>query len=155
FASNPRVEIMRRDTAATAIGHWQTNPFAFVDEVGGTFRTDHWLAPLDRLMRVCWNQEPNDREAFPKGLSRFVRLEFPATTESVRKLSGLNADKVQFFRRACIVENEATIARLIADPRYTGDVLFVSPAEGPLNWHEEQTAAPYEAQLAESHRVAL
>ncbi len=127
---NPRVELLRRAVNFAGVGSWSTHPFVFVDEPGCSFRVDHWLRPLDRLMRAFWGQDVNDRSIPPAGFTAFHSLEFPLRSPAARKLSGLDADKVQFFRKAYFRHDETATAALLADPRYRGDVLFLEAEVG-------------------------
>jgi hypothetical protein len=136
FSPNARVEMLRRDVAFPGVRHWSTNPFAFVDEAGSSFRVDHWLLPLDRFLRACWGQNINDRNVPPKGLRSCDCLEFPQQEASL-KLAGITADKVQFFRRAHVLGSEAEVAARMSDPRYRGNVLFLSAEDQPAQLPDE------------------
>jgi hypothetical protein len=57
FAADARADVFQRDLPFPAIRkYWYSNPFAFVDEAGTSFRTDHWLRPLDGLLRAFTGQ---------------------------------------------------------------------------------------------------
>jgi hypothetical protein len=148
FAPDPRVAMLMRDIAFSGVQHWSTNPFVFVDEAGSSFRADHWLLPLDKLMRTYWGQDVNDRSRPPAGFTAYRSVEFPLRSPAARKLTGVDAEKVQFFRKAYFRHDETATAALLADPRYRGDVLFLSAAAG-----EEETPAP--ARLDGDDRVDL
>jgi hypothetical protein len=120
----------------------------FVDEAGSSFRADHWLLPLDKLMRTYWGQDVNDRSRPPTGFTAYRRVEFPLRSPAARKLTGVDTDKVQFFRKAYFRHDETATAALLADPRYRGDALFLSAEAG-----EEETPAP--ARIDEDDRVDL
>jgi hypothetical protein len=128
FAPNPRVEALQRDIAFPGVRHWSTSPFAFVDEAGSSFRVDHWLLPLDRFLRACRGQEIDNRNVPLAGLRSGDCLKFPQQ-EAALKLAGVTADKIQFFRRAHVLDSDAEVAVRMSDPHYRGNSLFVSPAE--------------------------
>ncbi len=139
FAPNPRVDALERDFNFRGIHHWSTSPFAFVDEVGSTFRVDYWMLPLDRLLRVWQGQDIGDRNVPPAGLRQGAGLDFPQH-EAALKLAGVTEDKIQFFRQAQIVSDEAEIAARMAGPHYGGNVLFVSPGDPSVRLEGSSTA---------------
>jgi hypothetical protein len=149
FAPNPRVAMLLRDVAFPGVQHWSTNPFAFVDEAGSSFRTDHWLRPLDRLLRTFAGQPITDATAPPPECGDFGPLQFPLQSAAARKLTGVEADKVQFFRTAHLLRDEQAIAALMADPRYRGDALFVTAPPG------EEGEQPDPAHLMDNDRLPL
>jgi hypothetical protein len=53
-------------------------------------------------------------------------MTFPLRSPAARKLGGVDADKVQFFRTAHVLRSEPAIAELMANPDYRGDTLFVA-----------------------------
>ncbi len=147
FAPNPRVDVFMRDLAFPGIRHWCTNPFAFVDEAGSSFRTDHWLRPLDRLLRTFAGQSITDATGPPPGCGGFGPMSFPLQSPAARKLCGVDADKVQFFRTAHLLHDEQAISTLMADPEYRGDVLFVTA--------DEDGEQPESVNLPDNDRIAL
>jgi hypothetical protein len=106
--------------------YWSTYAFLFKDEIGHSLRTDHWLRPLNHYMKTYWDQPIGNESESPKGLSRFSSLEFPLAHPASAKIAGLAEDKIQFFKKAYDVSNEQSISDLMKDPRYTGDILFLS-----------------------------
>ncbi len=146
--TNPRAELLRHAINFEGVKSWSTHPFVFVDEPGCSFRVDHWLRPLDRLMRTYWGQDVNDRSVPPAGFTAFHNLDFPLRSPAARKLCGVDADKVQFFRKAYFRHDETATAELMADPRYRGDVLFLA-AEA------NETETPSPAHLDEDDRLDL
>jgi hypothetical protein len=55
--SNPRVELLNvLPIQYAAFFNWSTHAFIFYDELGNSFRTDHWLLPMDQYMRAYWRQ---------------------------------------------------------------------------------------------------
>ncbi len=149
FAPNPRVSIFLRDLAFPGIRHWCTNPFAFVDEAGSSFRTDHWLRPLDRLLRAFAGQSLTDPTGPPPGCGGFGPMTFPLQSPAARKLGGVDADKVQFFRTAHRLRDEKAMATLMADSRYQGNALFVTATPG------EEGEQPDPACLQDDDRLTL
>ncbi|MCI0455428.1 MAG: hypothetical protein L0Z62_00440, partial [Gemmataceae bacterium] len=121
--------------------NWSLQSFLFLDEPGSSYRIDHWLIPLDRYMRTYWKQPIHDRRSPPAGL-RFGRsdqgvlflldLLFPLEHEAAAKIAGCTRDKIQFFRKAYPVASDEEVSEFIGDPRYRGDVLFLSTPCAPL-----------------------
>lgn len=107
--------------------YWSNNLFLFKDEVGHTFRADHWLRPLDQLMKAYWGQDLDGRE-MPRGLSVYNYLQFPLTHPASGVTAGLTRDKIQFFTEARVVENDHAAARILSDAPYDGNTLVLANA---------------------------
>jgi hypothetical protein len=191
FDGTPRADVFQdgRDRAFPAIRHyWYTNPFAFVDEAGTTFRADHWLWPLDNLLRTFGGQferrdliaqavasqgiAPSGTAApvwpqalaslrvatanaiprangAPPGCGNCGPMTFPLRSPAARKLGGVDADKVQFFRTAHVLANDPAIAEMMTDPDYRGDALFVTALP------DQPSERPDPACLKDDDRLAL
>jgi uncharacterized membrane protein YfhO len=54
-------------------------------------------------------------------------LEFPRQHSAALKISGVTEDKIQFFSGADIISSDDTIASLITNSNYKGDIIFLSP----------------------------
>jgi hypothetical protein len=155
FAPNPRVEALQRDFAFPGIRHWSTSPFAFVDEAGSSFRVDHWLLPLDRFLRACRGQDINDRNVPLVGFRSGDKLEFPQQ-EAALKLAGVTADKIQFFRRGHLLNNDTEVAAQMSRPHYRGNVLFVSGGDKPPSSTNQSTcSSPFDTPSGHSETSYL
>ncbi len=128
--SNSRVELLNiLPIQYAAFFNWSTYAFIFFDELGNSFRTDHWLLPLDQYMRAYWGQPLHDLSVKPAGLVYNSRLEFPQGHRAALKISGATEDKIQFFSGADIISSDETIASLITNGNYKGDLIFLSRPE--------------------------
>jgi hypothetical protein len=76
-------------------------------------------------------------------------MTFPLESPAARKLGGVDADKVQFFRTAHLMRSEPAIAELMANPDYRGDTLFVAA------FPDETGELPDPACLQDDDRLAL
>jgi hypothetical protein len=76
-------------------------------------------------------------------------MTFPLRSPAARKLAGVDADKVQFFRTAHVLPSEPAIAELMANPDYRGDALFVTALP------DESGELPDPACLKDDDRLAL
>lgn len=124
----PRFKQLRAVTDINGPGarYWSTNAFVFADEVGSTFRVDHWLWPLDHLMKAFGGQPLDDPRVPPKGWSPYIGLEFPLSSPAAKKVTGVTEDRVQFFAAAHDCSSDASAAAWLADPRFTGDSLVLA-----------------------------
>ena len=107
--------------------YWTNNAFFFKDQLNSLFRTESWLLPLDNLMRAYWGQSLSDLSVKPKGLNLLYEgLKFPSENPSVFKIAGVDEDKIQFFSKAYLINQDEKIASEITNPDYKGDILFLS-----------------------------
>jgi hypothetical protein len=188
FTAKARADVFQRDLGIPAIrNYWYSNPIAFVDEAGSSFRTDHWLRPLDYLLRTFGSQLERKQllaqavasqgiapsaataPAWPQALAALRvatpalthangappgcgdrgPMAFPLESAAARKLAGVDADKVQFFRTAHVLRSEPAIAELMANPDYRGDTLFVAALP------DRPSELPNPACLKDNDRLAL
>ena len=154
YEDNQRVSYLLRNKPFIGVINWHTNNFAFVDEVGSTFRVDSWLLPLDNYMRTYWGQDIYDLNACPLGHLPGSNLDFPLEQESIKKLSGVINDKIQFFSKAYIFENDRKIALAMKNPNYKGDMLFLSHKKDCVIPQQDQKKLIYTNQpLQENCRI--
>ncbi len=106
------------------VNYWSTLSFFFKDQLGSPYRTDHWLKPLDQYMKTYDGSPINDLSKPPQKWFPFQKLDFPIDHPACLKISGVTEEKVQFFQEA-FVSNDETIAQLIRNPHYAGDILFI------------------------------
>lgn len=165
--NNPRTETLDLIDPMQAL-YWSTHSFLFVDEVGNSLRTDHWLWPLDRLMRAYWKQPLDELTLKPKGLLYYQKLIFPLGHPAAAELSGLMEDKIQFFSKAFAMNDDRRMAETISDSAYAGDILFVSDlpevpqaaslqswsGQLPLN-ADTQLSLPYEIRKFDANHLVL
>lgn len=141
--NNPRVDLLKiLPIQYAAFFNWSTHSFLFQDELGNIFRTDHWLLPLDHFMKAYWGQSIHDSSEKPFGLVDNVKLEFPREHPAALKIAGVTEDKIQFFSKADIIYSDDTIASLITNNSYNGDIIFLSKPE---------MTAPHSADLSEEY----
>jgi hypothetical protein len=131
---NPRKRILNALTIETDNQYWSIHSFLFKDEIGNSFRTDHWLLPLNDYMKTYWGQPLEDLSTPPHGFQAYIKLFFPVHHPAVQKISGLTEDKIQFFSSAFSTNDEERIASLLPRPEYTGDILFMT---SPQNEHTQ------------------
>jgi hypothetical protein len=163
--TNPR-ELFLQDRPEKMEGtYWSTQSFLFEDELGSDFRTDHWLAPLDDLLRVYSGQPVRQKKVPPLFRTR-GEFRFPIENRAAREVCGATG-KVQFFRVAHEGRDEE-IARHLARPDATGRVLLVDSASvddvarrrsqvralAPIAT-DEKLALPYEVRWFSSNRLDL
>ena len=127
--------------------------FLFKDELGQSFRTDYWLAPLDRFMRAYWGQSIHEPSVPPAGLAYYAALLFPEHHVAAVKLAGHLEDKIQFFTDAYCIDSEQQMAALMTHQEYAGDVLFVSCPGDVMRGGV--SAWPLQQSLASNDRIQL
>jgi len=167
WRNNPRAEILKvLPIQIPGTIHWMTHVFLFKDQLGNAFRTSDWLLFLDNYMRAYWGQSIHDLSARPRGLvppagHELPRLEFPQWHKAALKISGVTEDKIQFFSRARFVpsdnlsSSEEIISRLIINPHYEGDILFLSPLGENQKSNCDMLPEFSENDLADDKRVHL
>jgi hypothetical protein len=126
--NNPRAELLKiLPVQEPAVLYSTTNAFVFKDEISNQFRNDFWLLPFDNYMRAYWGQSNHDLSTKPTALSFGFRMEFPQGHPAALKISGVTEDKIQLFSQAYLVSSDDSIAALITDADYKGDIIFLSP----------------------------
>ena len=105
--------------------YWTVYPFLFKDQLGTSFQTVNWQRPFDNFMRAFWGQPINDSSKPLKGYVN-SQIVFPEDRLALYKLAGVTEDKVQLFSSAYFFNTDEEISKLMSDPRYKGDILFVS-----------------------------
>jgi hypothetical protein len=125
--------------------YWSNNLFFFKDEIGHSFRVDHWLEPLDDYMKVYGGQDIDD-PLKPHGLFEYNYLLFPLNHPASGKIAGLTENKLQFFASAHALKDKRKMADLMKNPEYSGDILFVLGAGGDSlrEWKDEGSLASNE-----------
>ena len=125
--NNPRAQLLNSlPIKEPGVLYSSTNAFTFKDELGNKFRNDFWLLPFDNYLRAYWKQSIHDLSDKPLALLFGFRLEFPQGHPAAFKISGVTEDKIQFFSGADFIASDDTIASLITDSSYKGDMIFLS-----------------------------
>ncbi|MDP2652871.1 MAG: hypothetical protein Q8Q08_02445 [Candidatus Omnitrophota bacterium] len=133
-------------------------PFLFYDQLGTDVKVEFWLNPLDQLMKVAvgysLDQDVDVRERLIGEEKK--NLLFPSQRAGVRKFSGLDEEKVQFFSAAHDFQDIAALAKIVGDENFSGDMLLLQAPqsrqrpEGALRWtgklplsRNQRLAIPY------------
>ncbi|MBI4309258.1 MAG: YfhO family protein [Candidatus Omnitrophica bacterium] len=143
--------------------YWSTHSFIFEDQAGNDYRTDHWLMPLDNLMRAYWSQPIHDLSIQPAGLVNYPgprsKLEFPLAHTAAQKMSGISEQKIQFFSKVYGSQDDDTIIQHLTDPGYKGDTIFLShlaPMNGPdMRSLNSRLDVPYEVTSFDANHVKI
>jgi len=127
---HPREKFLTKDLFKSGgIIHCETNGFLFKDEIGTSHRVMQWLPAFDRLLRAYWHLPLGNLAILPKGLifSGYTNwLVFPLEHKAAGKIAGLTENKIQFFKNAYGFLDDDSIASLLIDEKYNGDLLFIS-----------------------------
>lgn len=108
-----RAEALKAWTRGQGGVYWTNYVFASTDQSGHIGRTDHWLWPIDRLMRAMDLQNPLDHRLPPRGFSYHDFWKFPTETRARRRVIGCDEDKIQFYRNAYAIASEARAGELL------------------------------------------
>ena len=159
WQASPRAELIQM-MPLYGVLYWSNNSFLYKDEPGSPLRVDHWLKPLDQMMRAYWGQDIDDTSKKPKGIINYRSLEFPMDHPAPGKMAGVTQDKIQFFSDVLKVPYEKSIATLIQMPEYQGDIpLVLDPqTSADLNRHLGDNArltVPYQVTRFEANRLTL
>jgi len=125
IALSPRARLLETAVPFMGVDRWSLHAFLFKDQDLSFDRTEHWLRPVDELMRA-FNHKPLEQgHGLPSG-----HMGFPENQPVLNKIAGITEDKIRFFTRAYAVDDKAQLVSLVADSRYQGDLLFVSSLTG-------------------------
>lgn len=113
--------------------YWAIQAFLFQDTIWSHLRTDTWLNSIDRLTKV-YCRDTDAPKAPPFGLLAYFtsRAAVIPPHPAAAKTCGLTEDKIRFFSEAYTLSEtdpdseENWMSSLIADPRYSGDMIFLS-----------------------------
>ena len=110
--------------------YWVTESFLFQDTLASSYRTDHWLRPLELLMRAGHGFPSMDlavRPSHVKG-SKFVA---PVNSKSILLASGVSRNKLVLFKKARIACSEEEASKLIRHSDYDGtELILTDPRSG-------------------------
>ncbi len=153
FLSEPKDKIL--STLPFKAIYASTNLFFFKDEIGHSLQIDSWLKPLDRYMRVYWDQPMDNQLTPPKGYLSYTLLRFPLGHPASGKMAGYSEDKVQFFQKALFLKEDDLIAEAMADPFYKGDIVIIKEDASPAEAAQSDDVMMIEEQLAQDARLPL
>ena len=88
---------------------------------------DHWLKPLDELVRTWTGQDIDDLTKLPRGLVPFRGFFFAAQGEAALGISGVLEDKIQFFGGAERLPDDRAVSSRMQQADFDGSVLLLSP----------------------------
>jgi hypothetical protein len=106
-AVNPRQKILLSPAGQHTL-YVTVNAFLFQDALATPYRTIERMKPFHDMIT-----------AFGKDV-----LKNPAFL----KIAGSSVDKVQFFDQACLAHDDKQLSSFLTDPKFRGDLLFVSGA---------------------------
>lgn len=94
----------------------------FLDEPGSSFRTDYLQRPFDQFIRTYlgFSLSSEDDDNMSSYLFHY-RLVNPLRHPAALKISGVTEDKIQFFSRAAVGNDEPQVASFIRLPNYSGN----------------------------------
>jgi hypothetical protein len=154
--NNPRAELLNILPIKYGSGfYWSTHSFLFKDELGNHFLTDLALLPLDAYMKAYWGQSIHDLSVPPRGLLYYSRLDFPQGHPAILKISGVTEDKIQFFSEADFISSYESIASIITNSGYKGDVIFLSAPDNSRNINPVNASGLSKNDLAANKRLRL
>lgn len=144
IAQRPRSAVISNFDESYGTQNWALNSFLCFDEMGSSYRIDHWLAPFDHYLRAYSGQKLADHRP-PGGWLPYVGLLFPDSHAAIGKISGSDPGKIQFFARAFPAQSAERVSQIITHPQYSGDtpVLLMAPnakesSDGRIaNWDGE------------------
>jgi tetratricopeptide (TPR) repeat protein len=164
----PRSVLLREVAASYPLRKWILNSFLFNDTAGSIFFTGYWLSPFDRFLRAAWGQTLGERSSKYKGVFEGPNsFKFPLGKISVRKMAGIDEDKIQFFENAYQVTDE-DLAMIFRQEDFSGDLLFVSKEgksaelEGVIPWSQgkslslsERKLCPYQVKRFDANHLDI
>ncbi len=105
--------------------NWSIESFLFQDIFSSPYRTDHWLKPLELLMRSGHGSPSLDLSDKPPYYreSEFV---VPESNKSILLASGVSRDKLVVFKRAYQACTEEEASKIIRHPDYNGTELILT-----------------------------
>ena len=142
--------------------YWSNESYLFRDTASSLYRLDHFLSPLDNLLKAFWRQPIHSPNLIPRGLKVFPNLSdiesekklasvqqqhyrrllvFPLEFDDLRSIAGISKPKLQFFQNSRVVSDEKLIALEIIKPGM-GNQLFLSTLPGQA--HNVQTLTSQE-----------
>ncbi|MBF0485018.1 MAG: hypothetical protein HQL16_00735 [Candidatus Omnitrophica bacterium] len=124
FITNDRAGFLKRFPNSNGSPNTGYNTFAFADEIGSTFLINYLQKDFDLYLRAVNHQDFSDRVVFPKGLVPYKYLKFPEN-KAARKMSGLDEDKIQFYKNVSFFDNEKSLFQVMSDEKFHGDVPLI------------------------------
>lgn len=133
---NPRLEFLKyhgvqvKGVSGPYSGHGpQVDSFLFLDLPKSLWQTHSWMKPLDRYIRTFAGMPPDGYET--EGPSEDLqKRDFNFPQPAAQKMSGITAEKIQFFSKAAFFNSDEAIASVLTKPDFSGDWLLLSAAGG-------------------------
>lgn len=100
-------------------------PFLGIDTCRSIFRVDYWLPNVDRFYRAMVGLPLNNLNILPKGYESRT-IYFPRKDKKFNKLSGCEYPKLQVFSHLTVAKDDGTVADIMHNTAYHGDLLLVS-----------------------------
>lgn len=149
--SNARFSAWPQSVLTHGTTYFTLDPYFGMDPPASRYRINYWMQPFDDLLRSFWGQPLRHREIWPKGLNN-EQLLLPENPV-LRKVIGLDGDKVQFFAAAHFFPSTGEAASALTDPRFHGDILIVTRGNESGESIPAPTSSP--ADLAADERLPL
>ena len=105
--------------------YWSTESFLFQDTFSSPYRTDHWLRPLELLMRAGHGFPSLDISVKPPYM-KFGKFVVPENNKSILLSSGVSRDKLILFETAYLACTEEDASKLVRHPDYDGTELILT-----------------------------
>jgi HEAT repeat protein len=107
---------------------WTLHAFYRADTCESAFKTDHWLAPLDDLMKAFWGQPVGTPLMPVAGQQPLVRLRMPGHPRAAAVM-GVSAPKLAVFRWPRRARTDQDAAAWLADPAGPARALILCARE--------------------------
>ena len=105
--------------------YWSAEAFLFQDTLASSYRTDHWLRPLESLMRAGHGFSSPDLSVRPPYMKK-GRFIAPENNKSILLASGVSRDKLVLFDTAYLACTKEDASKLIRHPDYDGTQLILT-----------------------------
>jgi hypothetical protein len=137
---------MESFTKTSRSAYSTTESFLFQDIFSSPYLTDHWLRPLDLLMRAGHGFPSLDPSVKPPYMEpkKFIG---PNNNKKILMISGVSRDKLVLFETAYMACTEEDASRLIRHPDYDGNLLILNDPNASVVEGECQTSE----QILQSH----
>ncbi len=123
---------------------WTINAFLMQDEISTDRKTEYWLTHLNEYL-LSFNESKDGKLLLD---ASNPTLQFPEDLSGVRKVSGVDEDKIQFFDQAFLLNDREKLKEIFGNKNFSGDILFVSTSRNDgeplsendmslLNWTKE------------------
>ncbi|MBP9854925.1 MAG: hypothetical protein KBD53_08670 [Candidatus Omnitrophica bacterium] len=130
FPQNERERIFENFFSSESLTarYCNVNDFLGADEVGCSNPVFFWPKTLNRYYNAYSGKNIEESQSIPVAYVK-RKLTFPFHHPGALKFSGVTENKIQFFSKAYLVDDN-DVASKISNSLYEGNVLFVSPKNG-------------------------